>query len=295
MAITARSSWGDRIFDGLNILFMVLVCLVTVYPILNIASISASEDGAVLRGEVTFYPVGFNLKAYASIFNENSLLRAYANSVFVAAVGCVCSVVMTAFASYPLAFHGFFGKRAVTLLILFTMWFSGGIVPSYLVVRQLGLFNSLFALILVPLVSAYNVLIMSSYFRSLPPSLIQSAKIDGANEFAILFRIVIPVATPVMATVALWVVVAHWNDFFAPLMYLKDYKKYTLQIVLRDIVLLNSGRSYGLESASSDVNVALPEQIKDAVIFASMVPMLAVYPFLQRYFVKGVMLGALKE
>jgi putative aldouronate transport system permease protein len=294
MPVMYRRSISEIIFTVTNTLFMVAVVLATVYPVMNIAAISASADGAVLRGDVTFYPIGFNLRAYVSIFNENSLVRAYGNTLFVALFGCLFGLVMTAFAAYPLAYCNFFGKRTVTFFILFTMWFSGGMIPTYLVVRQVGLFNSLWALIIVPLVSAYNVIILTSFFKSIPIFLIESAKIDGANEFTILFRIVVPVSKPVIATVALWIIVAHWNDFFAPLMYLKDFRKYTLQVVLRDIVLLNSGGDYGMSSGSSDVTAALPEQIKDAVIFVSMIPMLIIYPFLQKYFVKGVMLGAIK-
>ena len=294
MSAVVKKRISEYIFDYANTIFLIIVCIVTIYPILNIAAISTSADTAVLRGEVTVFPIGANLNSYRTIFNQNSLIRAYMNTIIVATLGVFFSMIMTSFASYPLAFSDFKGKKSVTLFFIFTMWFSGGMIPTYLVVREMGLLNSLAALIIVNLVNAYNVIILTSYFKSLPVSLAESAKIDGANDFKILFSIIIPISKPVIATVSLWILVAHWNDFFGPLMYLRDYRKYTLQVVLRDIVLLNSGRDYGIEPVSGDITNALPEQIKNAVIFASLIPMLAVYPFLQKFFVKGVMIGALK-
>ncbi len=197
---------------------------------------------------------------------------------------------MTCLAAYPLAFGKFIGKRFITMLILLTMWFSGGMIPLYMVINKLRLVDNLFSLILVPLVTAYHVVILRSFFTSIPASLIESARIDGANDFTILVQVVIPLSKAALATIGLWIIVGRWNEFMNPILFLKDYRKYTMQIVLRDIVLASSAAQYDIVDESK----ALAEQVRNATIVVTMIPVLVIYPFLQRFFVKGVMLGAVK-
>ena len=230
------------------------------------------------------------------VFQNKALWRSVVNSLVIAGGGCICSLLVLCIAAYPLAFSNFHGKKLYNFMILLTLWFNGGMIPTFLVIRQLGLLDTKWALILNALINAYYVLIVRSYFSSIPMSLIESAHIDGGNDFLILFRIVIPLSKPVLATVALWVVVFHWNDYFYPLMFLSKFENQTLQMVLKDIVLQAQATMYEVTSPGGvDGGVAaISEQVRNAVLFVSMIPMLILYPFLQRYFVTGIMLGAVK-
>ena len=274
-----------------------IMCALFLYPILNMVSISMSNQFAVLRAEVTFYPIGLDLGSYKLIFENKDLWNSIGNSIFVAVVGCLCSLLLTSLAAYPLAFGDFYGKRLFNLLILFTMWFNSGIIPVFLTIRTLGLYNSLWALIVNAMLAAYNVVIVRSYFQSVPISIVESARIDGANDFLILFRLIIPLSKPVLATVALWIIVGHWNDYLNSLLFLSDRKNYTLQLVLKELVL-NAEASIHNISATSDTTTsgaaALGQQMRNGVLVVSMIPMVILYPFVQRYFVSGVMLGSVK-
>lgn len=303
MATVRKKTINEQVFDVANLVFMCLFLVVILYPVLNMISISLSDDYFVLTNNVTFYPRGFDSDAYMQIMTNQSLIRSFGNTVFVAVVTCILSLVLESLAAYPLAFSDFAGKKVYTTLLIFTMWFSGGMIPSFLVIKNLGLLDSLWSLVLSSLLSAYNVIILRAFFESIPISLVESAKIDGAHEFTILGRIICPLSKPALALIALWVIVAQWNSFVTPLIYLNDIKKYTLQLVLRDIVLMSGSDLHGLNTMTSSTTTggdtssysAISEQMKNAVIFVSMLPMLVLYPFLQKYFVKGIMLGAVKE
>ena len=250
-----RRGPGGLAFDLFNVLFMLIMCALFLYPILNMVSISMSNQFAVLRAEVTFYPIGLDLGSYKLIFENKDLWNSIGNSIFVAVVGCLCSLLLTSLAAYPLAFGDFYGKRLFNLLILFTMWFNSGIIPVFLTIRTLGLYNSLWALIVNAMLAAYNVVIVRSYFQSVPISIVESARIDGANDFLILFRLIIPLSKPVLATVALWIIVGHWNDYLNSLLFLSDRKNYTLQLVLKELVL-NAEASIHNISATSDTTTS---------------------------------------
>lgn len=292
-----RRSTGDKIADAiLNISMFLMLCFI-LYPLLNMFSISLSNEYAVLRADVTFYPIGFNPQAYDLIFKNQDLWRSFGNSIFVAGVGCVLSLVGLCIAAYPLAFGDFYGKQAYSLFILFTMWFNGGIIPQFLTIRELGLYNTHWALILNMLLSAYNIVIVRSYFQSIPLEIVESARIDGANDFLILFRLIIPLSKPVLATVAMWIIVGHWNDYLNPLMFLSDRQNYTLQMILKELVLNAESSIHNISMTGSKQTsgaVALGQQTRNAVLVVAMVPMLIVFPFVQRYFVSGVMLGSVK-
>ena len=293
-----KRSRGEKIFCVCNTIFMLLLLVFLLYPVLNVVSISVSNETQVMAANVTFYPIGFNPQGYTTIFKDGDLWHAIANTVFVAGAGCALSLVALCVAAYPLAFAHFYGKKFYTMVIMFTMWFQGGIVPLFLTMQGLGLYDSLWALIFNGLISAYNVVIIRSYFTSIPMSVIESARIDGANDFRILFRLVIPLSKPVLATVALWVIVGHWNDYMNPLILISSRANQTLQLQLKSLVLAAESSTSNLATLSKSEAMkgvaALNTQIKNGVLVVSMVPMIVIYPFIQRFFVSGVMLGSVK-
>ena len=257
---------------------------------------SFSESNSILRGEVSFYPKGFTTTGYADVFSNSHIWRSYFNTFYVAILGCIASVTMNCMAAYPMAFGKFRGKKLYVFMIVFTMWFGGGLIPTYLVVSKLGLANTHAALILTALCAPYYIIILRTFFMSIPYSLIESVKLDGANDLQCLVHIVLPLSKAAIATIALWVVVGHWNNFLSPLMYLNDRGLYTLQVVLHDIVIQASGAMYEIADSAQngDGTLTIPQQVQNAVIVVSMIPMLVIYPFVQKYFVKGVMLGSVK-
>ena len=293
-----RRSTGEKVFNVCNLIFMAILLIFLLYPILNVVSISFSNETEVMAANVTFYPKGFNPQAYETIFKDSELWRSIWNSFLVSFGGCALSIVALCIAAYPLAFAEFYGKRVYTLIIMFTMWFQGGIVPLFLTIKNLGLYDSLWALILNGLISAYNVVIIRSYFDSIPMSIVESAHLDGANDFTILFRLIIPLSKPVLATVALWVIVGHWNDYMNPLVLISKTNNFTLQLKLKSLVLAAESSTSNLSTLSQSTDhkgvAALSTQVKNAVLVVSMVPMLVIYPFIQRFFVSGVMLGSVK-
>ncbi len=293
-----KRSRGEKIFGVCNTIFMLFLLVFLLYPVLNVVAISVSNETQVMAANVTFYPIGFNPQAYTTIFKDTDLWRSIGNTVFVSGVGCVLSLVALCIAAYPLAFAHFYGKKIYTLLIMFTMWFQGGIVPLFLTMQGLGLYDSLWALIFNGLISAYNGVIIRSHFPSCPMSVIESARIDGANDFRILFRLVIPLSKPVLATVALWVIVGHWNDYMNPLILISSRANQTLQLQLKSLVLAAESSTSNLATLSKSEAMkgvaALNTQIKNGVLVVSMVPMIVIYPFIQRFFVSGVMLGSVK-
>lgn len=286
---------ADNLLEVLLCLIALCLCAVILYPILNILAISLSGDGYVLRNEVRLLPKGFTLKAYGDVLQNKEILRAFANSIYITAVGGVLSVVATFVAAYPIACCEFPGKKLYNIFVLIPMWFQGGMIPAYLCIQKLHLLNSYWSLILAALISSYHVLILSSFLRGIPKELLESARIDGAGEFQVMLWIVAPLTKAAFATIGLWVIAAHWNAFFAPLLYISESSKYTLQQVLREIVLEANAARLDIGTARpGQASVNLADQIRYAVLLVSMLPMVVVYPFIQKYFVKGVTLGAVK-
>lgn len=285
----------DYLVEAVLVLIGLLICVCILYPILNILATSLSGDNYVLRGEVRLIPKGFTLSAYEEVLKNGSILRAFANSLYIALAGCVLSVLATFFAAYPIACCKFPGKKFYNIFVLIPMWFSGGMIPAYLCIQKLGLIDNYWSLILSSLISSYNVLILSSFLKGIPESLVESARIDGANDIQIMFRVIAPLAKASFATIGLWVIAGHWNAYFGPLLYITTSEKFTLQQVLQEIVLNANAIKFDLGSARpGQVTVALADQLRYAVLIVSMVPMLIIYPFVQKYFVQGVTLGAVK-
>lgn len=291
-----RVTKGDRITSLVLGFICIVLCIVTLYPILNVLSISLSSDAHVMANDITWYPKEITGRAYAEVFKNKAIWRAFGNSIFVAAATCFLGLIMTILAAYPSAFCEFPGKKLYNIFVLLPMWFSAGMIPSYLVIQKLHLVNNLWSLVLTQLIVPYYLLIMISFMKGLPKEIIESARIDGASEWRIMVTIVVPLSKASIATIALWIIATQWNAYMNPLLYISDFDKFTLQQVLRDIVLNAQATKYELGSATSSsvTNVALADQLKNAVLIVSMIPMLCVYPFVQKYFVKGVTLGAVK-
>lgn len=285
-------SKDDRTMDIIVHTLLILLTLFFLFPFLNVLSLSISESSHVLKADVLFWPRGLSFEAYKKMLNDLTIVHAFGNSVFVAAVGCIFSLLMTAMAAYPLVFSDVPGKKIYSLMIMLTMWFDGGMVPTFVTMSKYGLVDNLWVLILLSLVSAYNVMVVKAFYTSLPMSLIEAARIDGANDPYILFRIVVPLAKPVLATVALWVIVGHWNAYLTPLIYMRSDTNYTLQLKLQQLL---AGNTMDAESIAENWQIrGLNEQLKYAMVVIAMIPMLVIYPFFQRFLVKGVMIGAVK-
>lgn len=285
-------SRDDRIMDAVIHTLLIILTLFFLFPFLNVLSLSVSESSHVLKADVLFWPRGLSFTAYEKMLSDTTIVHSFLNTVFVAAVGCICSLIVTAMAAYPLVFTDVPGKKIYSLMIMLTMWFDGGMVPTFVTISKYGLVDSLWVLILLSLVSAYNVMVVKAFYTSLPMSLIEAARIDGANDPYILFRIVVPLAKPVLATVALWVIVGHWNAYLTPTIYLRSSDHYTLQMKLQQLL---SGNTMDTESIAENWQFrGLNEQLKYATVVIAMLPMMMIYPFFQRFFVKGVMIGAVK-
>jgi len=286
-------SIGSRLFDILNIVFMVFVVFATLYPLYYIAIISLSGGNAVLRGEVRFFPVDFTLESYKLVMENASIPRSLLNSVLYTAVGTLVNLTFTALCAYPLSRPHFSGRKVFTLMVTITMLFSGGLIPLYLLVMKLGFLNTIWALVLPAAISPFNMFIMRTYFQGIPEEMYEAAIIDGANDLQILGRIVLPLAKPIMATLLLFYAVGHWNNYFDALIYLDEKSKFPIQLIMRGIVVLGRFEQTNAIDAASDFMI-IEKTLKYATIMVSTLPILAVYPFVQKYFVKGVMIGAIK-
>ena len=278
------------LFDILNGFFLILISAIMLYPVVYIVSISFSDTIHIVQNKVTFYPRGFNADAYKMILADPRIPRAYLNTVFYTAVGTTVNLFMTAIAAYPLSKKGLFGRKFFLTAIVVTMFFNGGMIPSYIIVQKLGLIDTFWALVIPNAIWTMELLILKSFYESISPSLYEAAFIDGASEYRILFSIIIPTSKAALASIALFYFMGHWNSFFLPLIYLNDSKKFPLQIVLRDMLIFDTAKESNLIEQAK----MTPEAMKNATIFLSMVPVLVVYPFAQKYFAKGVMLGSVK-
>jgi len=290
----AERSWGDRVFDVCNVALMIVLCLVTVYPFLFVLFASLSDPVWVvqMRGLILF-PKGFTTEAYKLVFENPAITTGYMNTLFYVIVGTALNILMTSFGAYALSRQNVMWKNPVMFMIVFTMFFNGGLIPTYLLVEHLGMLDTRWALIVPSAMSAFNLIVMRTAFQSIPVSLEESAKLDGANDFTVLFRIVLPLSMPVVAVMILFYGVSHWNGWFNALIYLRTRDLYPLQLILREILITNSTDSMITGVASGD-KMPVGETIKYAAIIVATVPILCLYPFLQKYFVKGVMIGAIK-
>lgn len=287
-----KTTSGDKLFYGINYTCLTLLALTCIFPLFHILALSFSEPHEILSGRVTLWPVGWNTDAYTSIVNGTRVLSSLWNSIVITLAGTVFSLATTILTAYPLSRRIMPYRRPITLAMIFTMMFTGGLIPTYLVVNALGLVNTYWALWLPGLVSTYNMLVMRTYFENIPEELEEAAKMDGCGQWRQLFSIILPLSKPVLATIGLFYAVSYWNLFMSVLIYLRDAQMYNLTVLVQQMIQ-NQQLLQDLVLSGVEVDT-VPESLKAASVIMMTVPILAVYPLLQKYFVKGVMLGAVK-
>ncbi len=290
-----KKTIGDIIFESINTIIMLILVFLTLYPMYYVVCASFSNNVELLANPgVIWYPRGFSLNAYRLAFRHPLVLSGYRNILIIMAVSLPINIVMTLFCGYFLASKNVFFKKPILAFIMFTMFFSGGMIPTYLNVRSLGLYDSLWALILPGAMSVYNSIICKTAIEALPDSLAESAYMDGANDLVIIFRIVFPLIMPTIAVLLLYYGVGHWNSWFPASLYIKDNYKLPIQNIMRAVLIANSNILNATATTETDKIDQFAEIIKYAVIVISTVPVLCIYPFLQKYFIKGIMIGAIK-
>ncbi len=291
-----KKTLGEQIFDVFNVIILLLLTLVVVYPCYYILVASVSNPAAIYQdGGLLLWPKEFGMYSYQTVFENSDLWRSYGNTIFYVVAGTFLSVMLTTSAAFCASRKTLPGKNIIMFLIMFTMYFNGGLIPTYMVVKNLGITDSYFAMIIPTAVSTYNLIITLSYFRGIPESMEEAAKIDGATDFKIFYKVMLPLAKPIIAVIALYYAVAIWNNYYTALIYLSEEKYYPLQSVLRQILLTSSGTEQDAAAISSEADgAAYAANIRYATIVVSTVPILCVYPFIQKYFIKGVMIGAVK-
>lgn len=287
-----RLTKGDKAFVTFSYILVFLVICVTLYPFLYVISTSLSDPIAVGKGEVWLLPKGITFAAYEKVLKDPQIWTSYYNTLWYVTVGTIVNIVMTTLTAYPLSRQHFDGRNAVMMFIAFTMFFSGGMVPGYLLVKNLHLINSRWALVIPAAIGTYNLIIMRTFFQSIPASLHEAATIDGCSEFGIFTKIYLPLSKASLAVLVLFYAVGHWNSFFSAMLYLNDEKKYPLQMILRKILIQQEQGDMMIDVVEG--RDLLSQTIRYATIIVSVLPIITAYPFLQKYFVKGVMIGAIK-
>ncbi len=292
--MTVKRSIGERVFDSLNTILMILLIMSTLYPFLYVAFASISRPSLIMGHQgVLWKPLGFSLDSYRVVFRNPMILKGYANTLFYVFAGTALNIFMTSLGAYVLSRKGVYWKNVMMFLIVFTMFFNGGMIPTYLLVNSLKLTDTRWALILPSIVSVWNLIIMRTFFMGIPDSLEESAKMDGAKDFTVLFRIILPLSMPVVVVMILFYGVGHWNSWWSAMIYLRNRELYPLQLILREILITNDIDNM-LAGGDFVDQEPIEETIKYATIMVATLPILFAYPFLQKYFIKGIMIGALK-
>jgi putative aldouronate transport system permease protein len=288
-------------FDIANAAFMICVMFIVVYPVLNVIAISFSNANHIARSDVTFFPRGFTAEAYKYILKDKQVWMGYRNSVFYAAGSALVTLLFTSMFAFPLVNKDLICRKFFTIFLSITMFFNGGMIPTYLLIRSLHLIDNPLALILPGCVGAYNVFVFRTFFQNIPGELYESAKIDGANEFVILFRIVLPLSKALLATFGLFTIIGSWNSWFSGLIYLKNTELYPVQLILREYLyvldMVNMQARAGMGGGALNPQLLqqiAPKGVRMAMAAVTMFPIMLIYPFFQKYFVKGVMIGAIK-
>ena len=286
---------GDRLLYGIIHVLMVLLLIVTMYPLIYVLSASFSSPHAVGNGQVVLWPVEFSLRGYQEVFEYQVVWLGYKNTIFYTLVGTVINVVMTMMAAFALSKKTLPGRGLFTFLFTFTMLFSGGLVPTYLQLRSLGIVNTRWSLLLPGAISVYNMVVTRTFIQNIPGELSEAAEIDGCSHFKYFFLILLPLSKAILAVISLYYAVGHWNSYFNALIYISDKNLYPLQIFLRDVLVLNSvDASAILDPEEAQALEGMRDLLKFSMIVVSTVPILCIYPAIQKYFAKGVMVGSLK-
>lgn len=295
-----RETRGDRLFYTINYVFLSGIFIIVLYPLIYIVSCSFSNPQAVVAGRVWLFPIQPTIAGYKTIFENSSVLTGYANTLFYTAAGTVLALIMTILAAYPLSRKDFALGNAIMMIFTFTMYFGGGLIPTYLLVQDLKLNNTRMVMIILGSLSVYNIIVMRTFFKSnIPSELLEAAQVDGCSDYRFLWSIVLPLSKAVIAVITLFYAVGYWNSWFNALIYISDRSKYPLQMILREILILNKVDAEMLASGqmtTEDIAIKqnMYELLKFSLIIVASLPVLCVYPFIQRYFVKGVMIGAIK-
>lgn len=293
-----RLSLSDKIYHAFNYFFLGLAIVLVSIPLINVISQSISDPSAVLNGKVTFLPVGFTLETYGYVFRDKSIMSGYANSILYTVVYTVIGVILTICAAYPLARKNLYGRKTIMFLFVFTMMFNGGMIPTYLVVRDLGLIDTIWAFVLPNAISAYNIIIARTFFMTtIPEELYEAAEIDGSSDMRTFLRIVLPLSKSIVAVMVLFFAVYIWNCYFEALIYINSKDKYPLTMVLRSIMTSAQMQSQMIQATGqvrSQDMLGLTESLKYATIVCASLPVLALYPIIQKHFTKGLMLGTVK-
>lgn len=286
----------DLFLDIILYFIVTVIAVLMLYPFLNVVAVSLSDYSAYLSNPVMIWPHKINTNAFKHILGQSLIKYSYANTVIVTVAGTIIGLVLTTLTAYPLSRRELKGKAVIMNMIIFTMMFSGGIIPKFFLISGLGMLDSLWALILPASLTGFNVILMKNFFSNLPYSLEEAAKIDGASDPYILFKIVIPLSKPIIATIALFLAVMYWNSFFSAVLYLRSREKWTLQLLLREVIYAATSifESTGGNLAEQGIIRIPPVSLQYATLIVAILPILCVYPFLQKYFVKGVMIGAVK-
>jgi putative aldouronate transport system permease protein len=285
---------GSRIFDCANYLLLFLIALLTFAPFYYVLVASFSPIKQVLTESVIVWPEKFAFDAYDLILSTPAFVRALFFTLFITAAGTFVNMLFTSTLAYALSKKRFRGRKHILMLIVFSMLFSGGMIPTFLVVKGLGMINTIWALLIPGAISAFNLIVLKNFFAGIPEALEESARMDGCSNFGVLLRIALPLSLPALASFTLFYAVGNWNQFFAPIIYENNSRYWTVQVVLRQLVIIGDIQGYG--QVVDDSNRAVfPETLKYAAIVIATLPILMIYPFLQKYFVKGVMLGSVKE
>jgi putative aldouronate transport system permease protein len=291
-----RQTNEDQIFNIIILTILAVAVCITLYPLIFVVSSSLSRPELVLEGKVWLFPKGLTFQAYQVVFNDRAIMTGYLNTIMYTLVGTIVNLILTIAGAYPLSRKDFYGRNVITFLLTVTMFFSGGMIPTYLLIKALHLYNNFWVMILPGAVSMWNLIIMRNYFQySVPVELVEAAYMDGCTNIGALLKVVLPLSKPILAVMVIFYGVHHWNTYFDALLYLSDAKKFPLQLVLREILLLNdtSAMTAGSSETMADQQL-LVESLKYAVIVVASLPVVILYPFLQKYFVKGIMVGAIK-
>lgn len=294
-----KPTMQEKSFYSINYLLLILATITCVVPVIHIAAISLSSERAIISGFVGLWPVDFNLQSYMYLIKGTRIMSSFWNSVEITVIGTALSLLFTVLGAYPLTRSYMIGRRFFTLAIMFTMIFGGGLIPTYLVVKSVGLIDSYGALWALALVSPWNLLIMIGFLRQIPSELEDAAHIDGCGDMRLLISVILPLSLPVMATLSVFYGVSYWNNFMSVLIYMNDPLKFNLSVFVNEIVRqldisVSSSTDMILQLNSNESTLLTAESVKAASIFIMIVPMLVVYPFLQKYFVKGALLGSIK-
>lgn len=291
-----KESGSDRVFTVINYAMLSIFLIVVLYPLIYVVSASFSSSSAVLSGKVWLWPVEPTLEGYRAVFKNTMVAKGFMNTLFYTLAGTVINLILSVMAAYPLSRKDFRGRSVFMLLFVFTMLFNGGLIPTYLLVKDLGMIDTIWSMLIPGALSVWNVIIMRTYFQTtIPQELLEASQLDGCTDFRFLWRIVLPLSGPILAVIALFYAVGHWNQYFNAMIYLKSADLYPLQLVLRDILVQNEVNIEMLGDAkTAAARQGLRELLKYSLIVVTSVPLLIVYPFLQKFFVKGVMIGSLK-